>query len=148
MKEKKESAVTQSCLTLRNPMDCSPLDSSIHGIFQARVLMWIAISFSRGSSWPRDQTRVSCIAGRHFTIWATREALSMEHLDICLFLMPSNCLLNYSCISIKIAIPSGNPTPGHIDRTLIWKRYMHPCVHSNTIYNSQVMETAYISIDR
>ena len=48
--------------------------SSIHGIFQARVLEWIAISFSRGSSQPRDQTQVSRIAGRRFTIWATREA--------------------------------------------------------------------------
>ena len=45
---------------------------SVHGIFQARVLEWVAISFSRGSSRPRDQTRVSCIVGRHFTISATR----------------------------------------------------------------------------
>ena len=51
-------------------MDCS-LPGSIHGIFQARVLEWGAISFSRGSSLPRDPTRVSHIAGRHFTIWAT-----------------------------------------------------------------------------
>ena len=54
-------------------MDCSLSGSSIHGIFQARVLEWVAISFSRGSSWPRDRTQVFCIAGRHFTIWATRE---------------------------------------------------------------------------
>ena len=47
---------------------------SVHGIFQARVLEWGAISFSRGSSWPRDWTQVSCIAGRRFTLWATREA--------------------------------------------------------------------------
>ena len=51
-----------------------PHGSSVHGIFQARVLGWVVISFSRGSSWPRDWTWVSCIAGRHFTIWATREA--------------------------------------------------------------------------
>ena len=56
------------------PMDCSPPGSSIHGIFQARVLEWVAISFSRGSSWPRDWTWVSRIAGRYFTIWAAREA--------------------------------------------------------------------------
>ena len=48
--------------------------SSIYGIFQARILEWVAISFSRGSSWPRDQTQVSHIAGRCFTLWATREA--------------------------------------------------------------------------
>ena len=47
---------------------------SVHGIFQARVLEWVAISFSRGSSWPRDQTRASHIAGRRFTVWASREA--------------------------------------------------------------------------
>ena len=52
--------------------------SSIHGIFQARVLEWIAIAFSRVSSWPRNQTQVSRIAGRRFTIWATREARPKE----------------------------------------------------------------------
>ena len=62
------SEVTQSCLTLCDTMDCSPPGSSVHGIFQARVLEWVAISFSRGSSQPRDQIRVSRIAGRRFTI--------------------------------------------------------------------------------
>ena len=70
-----ESEVAQSCPTLCDPMDCSRSGSSVHGIFQARVLEWVAISFSTGSSQPRDQTWVSCIAGRHFTVWATREAL-------------------------------------------------------------------------
>ena len=64
------SEIAQLCLTLCDPMDCSLSGSSIHGIFQARVLEWIAISFSRGSSWPRNRTRVSRIAGRRFTIWA------------------------------------------------------------------------------
>ena len=66
--------VTQSCPTLCDPMDCSPPGSSVHGIFQARILEWVAISFSRGSSQPRDGTQVSCTAGRFFTDWATREA--------------------------------------------------------------------------
>ena len=61
-----ESEVTQSCPTLCDPMDCSLSDSSVHGIFQARVLEWIAISFSRGSSRPRNRTLVSPIAGRRF----------------------------------------------------------------------------------
>ena len=69
-----ESEVTHSCPTLCNPMDCSLPGSSLHGILQARVLKWVAISFSRGSSGPRDRTRVSCIPGRHFKLWATREA--------------------------------------------------------------------------
>ena len=67
--------VAQSCPTLCDPMDCSPPGSSVHGILQARILEWVAISFSRGSSQPRDQTQVSCIAGRRFNFWATREAL-------------------------------------------------------------------------
>ena len=59
--------VTKSCLTVCDPMDCSLPSSSVHGIFQARVLEWGAISFSRGSSQPRDRSRVSFIAGRFFT---------------------------------------------------------------------------------
>ena len=65
--------VTQSCPPLCK-MDCSPPGSSVHGILQARILEWIAMPSSRGSSQPRDQTQVSCIAGRFFTFWATREA--------------------------------------------------------------------------
>ena len=72
---KKESEVTQLCLTLCDPVDCSLLVSSVHGIFQARVLEWIAISFFRGSSQPRNRTHVSHTVGRRFTIWATREVL-------------------------------------------------------------------------
>ena len=72
---KKWSEVAQLCPTLCDPVDCSLPGFSDHGIFQARVLEWVAISFSRGSSWPRDQTRVSRIVGRCFTLWATREAL-------------------------------------------------------------------------
>ena len=63
-----------SRMTLCDPMDCSLSGFSVHGIFQARVLKWIAISFSKGSSRPRNRTLVSRIAGRRFTVWATREA--------------------------------------------------------------------------
>ena len=66
--------VSPSCLTLCNPMDCSFPSFSVHEILQARVLEWVAISFSRGSSLPRDWTLVSCITSRFFTNWATREA--------------------------------------------------------------------------
>ena len=75
-KKVKWSEVAQSCPTLCDPMDCSLPGSSVHRIFQARVLEWVAISFSRGSSRPGDQTWVSRIVGRRFTVWATREALS------------------------------------------------------------------------
>ena len=57
-------------------MDCSPPDSSAHGNFQARILQWVAISFSRGSSQPKDQTRISCTAGQFFYDTATEEAHS------------------------------------------------------------------------
>ena len=66
--------VAQSCPTLCNPTDYSLQGTSVHGILQARILKWVAIPFSRGSSQPRDWTCVSCMAGRFFTIWATREA--------------------------------------------------------------------------
>ena len=76
--------VAQSYPTLCNPMDCSPPGSSVHEIFQAKILEWVAISFSRGSSQLRDRTRVFCIAGRFFTDWAIREAsiLHLEHISI------------------------------------------------------------------
>ena len=62
-------------LTLWEPMDCSLPVSSVHGILQARILEWVAIPFSRGSSQLRGWTWVSCIAHRFFTIWTTREAV-------------------------------------------------------------------------
>ena len=69
--------VSDSC----DPVDCSLPGSSVHGISEARILEWVAISFSRVSSWPRNQTQVSCIAGRFFTNWAMREVLSCLQFD-------------------------------------------------------------------
>ena len=69
----------QSCPTLCNPMDCSPPGSCIHGILQVRILEWVAIPFSRGSPQSRDRTWVSCIEGRLFTVWATRQAFYQVH---------------------------------------------------------------------
>ena len=74
---------TQSYLTLCDPIDCSPPDSSVHRILQARILEWVAIP-----SQPRDRTQVSCIAGRFFTVWATKES-------------PNNIKENYKRIIIK-----------------------------------------------
>ena len=65
-----------SCVWLFwDSMDCNPQSSSVHGISQARILEWVAISFSRGSSWTRDQTHISCIGRWILYHWATREAL-------------------------------------------------------------------------
>ena len=86
-----QSEVSQSCPTLCDPVDCSPPGSSVHGILQARILEWVAISFSRGSFRPKDGTQVSCIAGRCFNLWATREAQEplqsthFSHWEISLF---------------------------------------------------------------
>ena len=89
MKMKSESEVAQSCLTPSNPMDCSLPGSSVHGISEVRILKWAAISFSRGSSWFRDWTHVSCI-GRHILYhWANREApkLSLSIMNLALSIL-------------------------------------------------------------
>ena len=70
--------VALSCPTLCDCMDCSPPGSSVHGILQARILEGVAVSFSRGSSQPRDQTQFSHIAGGFLTVWATREPWILE----------------------------------------------------------------------
>ena len=79
--ERKKILVAQLCPTHCDPRDCSPPSSFVHGILQARILEWIAVPFSRGSSWPRDWTWVSCTAGRFFTIWAIKEASTPSWLN-------------------------------------------------------------------
>ena len=89
---KSESEVAQLCPTLWDRMDCSLPGSSVHGIFKTRILKWVAISFSRRSSLPRDWTQVSHIVGRHFTVWATRELPSWWDYT----LSQSSAILRYS----------------------------------------------------
>ena len=94
----KKVLVAQSCPTLCNPMNCSLPGFSAREILQARLLGWIAIPFSKGSSRPRDQTQVSHIAGRFFTIWVTKEVhlpllLShFSHVRLCAALQPARLL--------------------------------------------------------
>ena len=88
----REREVAQSCPTLCDPMDCSLPGSSVHGIFQAIVLEWIALSFSKESSQPRDRTQVSHIVDRRFTVcdlsqkavlaWITKSAKYVCFLSI------------------------------------------------------------------
>ena len=104
--------VMQSCPTLCDPMDCSPLSSSVHGILQARVLEWIAIPFSRWSSLPRDRTQVSCVSSTadwFLTSEPLRELLCGRTLSLTLelcfyqlweppgFLLPISCIDFYYC---------------------------------------------------
>ena len=104
-----------------DPMDCSSPGSFVNGILQARTLEWVAISFSRGSSWLRDWTQVLCIAGRLFSIWVIRETLSsVQSLShVLLFAIPwiaarqaslsitnSRSLLKF--MSIKLVMPSSH----------------------------------------
>jgi len=67
------SSGTKSCITVCNPVDCSPPGSSVHGISQTRILQWVAIPFSRGSPWPRDRTHVSCIGRWILYHWAIKK---------------------------------------------------------------------------
>ena len=99
------SEVAQSCPTLSDPMDCSPPGSSVHGIFQARILEWVTISFSRRPSQPRDRTQVPRIAGRCFIVWATREVLCNFSLFLLLLWLSqiSSCF-HYILITIEISI--------------------------------------------
>ena len=92
--------VAQLCPTVCDLMDCGLPGSSIHGISQARILEWVAIPFSRGSSWPRDRTQVSCIAGRFFTSWATREAILPVHHWLHLGTLSDQGLFSFVFLSI------------------------------------------------
>ena len=88
MKMSVKVLVTQLCLTLCDPMDYSLPGSSVHASFQARILDWATISFSRGSSQPRDQTYVSCVSRwilYHCTAWEAR-LTTTESLNVCRFL--------------------------------------------------------------
>ena len=104
-----------------DPTDCSPPGSSVHGISQTGILEWVAISFFRGSSLPRDQVQVSCIAGRFFTNWATRE-VGCVCLVLCNFITcrfscpPSQCgstaaPYHKDSFSPFIGKPHSPPTP-------------------------------------
>ena len=109
--------VTQSRLTLCDPMDCSLSGPSLHGIFQAKVLEWIAISFSRGSCWPRNWTWLSRVAGRWFTIWATRDPPGSMAAAAAAAKSLQSCPTLFDPID---GSPPGFPVPGILQaRTLV-----------------------------
>ena len=93
--------VSKSCPTLCDAMDCSPVGSSVHGILQERILEWVSISFSKGSSQPRNWTQVSCIAGRFFTNWAMREACIHTHTHTHTHIYIKSCLCLLLCFKLS-----------------------------------------------
>ena len=118
----KRKFVVQSYLTLCDTMDYSPPGSSDHGILQARLLDWVTIPFSRGSSQPRDQAQVSWRAGRFFTIWATREAGTYTCISFLLDFLPIEvCMDNESVDSLLF--------PFDLERVCIHMTVVCPQVH-------------------
>ena len=105
-------------------MDCSLPGSSVHGIFQAIVSDWIAISFSRGSFQPRDQTQVSRIVDRCFTIWATREVLSMLKYMSIESVMPSkHLILCHTLILLPLIFPRIRVFSNELSLCIRWPKY-------------------------
>ena len=100
------------------PLDCSPPRPSVHGILQARILEWVPIPFSRGSSWPRDQTQVSGIACRFFIIWAIREAFLYYNWVAALSMLlkgSSHLSVEFSSVAqscLTLCNPMNHSTPG------------------------------------
>ena len=117
------SEVAQSCLTLWDPIDCSLPSSPVHGIFQAMVLEWIAFSFSRGSSQPRDWTLVSCIVDRRFTVWATREVRAVIKTKMLAAFFFSSKV--FSLVSARVFRISGHAMSCNI---MVWFLHKAYCV--------------------
>ena len=99
-------SVAQLCPTLCNPMDCSPPGSSVYGIFQARKLEWVAISFSRGSFQSRDWTCISCIGRRILYHWATWEAPRQVYVVRIIPVFPPPPAFTHATIRGKRRIPA------------------------------------------
>ena len=93
-------SVVKSRLTLCYSMDYCPPGSSVPGISQARILEWVAIPLCRGSSWPRDRDPISCITGRFFTTWATREA------HVCVYTYKQTYYYGLNCVTPRLILKS------------------------------------------
>ena len=101
-KVKVKMLVGQSCLTPSNPMECRPPGSSIHGIPQARMLQWVAISFSMGSTWPRDWTWVSCIAGGFFTACLSHHLEFNSSSVVWVYTLNQNATLSLKMVMVVV----------------------------------------------
>jgi len=120
--------VAKLCPTLVTPMDCSLPGSFVHGILQARILEWVAISFSRGSSQPRNQTQISHTAGRFFTDWATRE----DHCGTYIYIF-NGILLSYKKECIRVSPNEVDEPTEYCTKWSKWERerqilYINACL--------------------
>ena len=121
-------------------MDCSLPDSPIHGTFQARVLEWVAISFSRGSSQPRDGTQIFPIASRRFTIWATREVPSESRSVVSDSLWPHGLYGPWNSPGQNTGVSSSSllqvifPTQGSNPGLLHCRQTLYPLSHQGILH--------------
>ena len=118
--------VVQSCPAPCDPMGCSLSVSSVDGILHARIPEWVAITFLRWSSWPRDPTQVSCIAGRFFTVWATREALlAFGNLSfLSLYLGFHSWVTWQGDLSVRLEDACGNTGQNIKGKSVRWSFYL------------------------
>ena len=127
------------------PMDCSLPGSSVHGIFQARILEWVALSFYRRSSRPRDWTRVSRIVGRRFPVWATKEKdcltsflfLQWPFLLICCSVAKAHAAL---CDPMACSTPGLSLTPAVYSNPCPSSRWCHPTISSSVVPSSSRLQ--------
>ena len=106
--------VAQSCLTLSDAMGCSPPGSSVHGISQARILEWVALSFFRVSSRPRDQTQISYIAGRFYHLSLEGNFMKQAGQTLFPFYREGNCGIKM-LHNMHTKRPTKQPFPGYTD---------------------------------
>ena len=145
--------VTQSCPILCDAMDCSPPGSSVQEISQVRILEWVAISFSRAPSRPRDRTQVSCTAGRFFTDWATREAQFLNSTFIFYFVVLALLLeyflpLIYVTLVLWLLKPSLWVLPTHLQspRISTWSTNYGVCRCDDMWYVHQANPTTSFKV--
>ena len=129
----KSCLICQSCPTLCNPMDCSPPSSSVHGISQARILEWVAISSSGGSSQPRDWIYIFCISRQILYSWATREAQWKHSVTSVQF--------SHSVVSDSLWLhepqharpPCPSATPRDYSNSCPYSQWCHPAISSSVV---------------
>ena len=123
--------------TLCGPVDCSPPGSSVHGILQARIAEWVAMTFSRGSPWPRNWTGVFYIAGRLFTVWATGEvnfvSSYLSHIFLLFSFTKSQFLAVLDLNGVTVGVKSKMRLVLVLCICLHWLLLFHPNICCETV---------------